>query len=243
MKNMTFRKSLTAAAVAASLGFPALAVAQDAQDEANVEEQVERIQVTGSRIKRVDLEGASPVQIISAEDFDEQGRVSVADALRNVTANSFGSFIPSSGSSAQSQSTVSLLGAGSDRTLILLDGKRMAGSPSLGGASVNLSSIPMAAIERIEILKDGASAIYGSDAIAGVINIILKKDYEGASFSVQVGRPEADGADTRRCLSAPVSLLIRVVLPLFMITKSVAQSLIKRANILLLLWKTPMAMA
>ncbi len=198
MKNMTFRKSLTAAAVAASLGFPALAVAQDAQDEANVEEQVERIQVTGSRIKRVDLEGASPVQIISAEDFDEQGRVSVADALRNVTANSFGSFIPSSGSSAQSQSTVSLLGAGSDRTLILLDGKRMAGSPSLGGASVNLSSIPMAAIERIEILKDGASAIYGSDAIAGVINIILKKDYEGASFSVQVGRPEADGADTRQ---------------------------------------------
>lgn len=198
MKNMTFRKSLTAAAVAASLGFPTLAVAQDAQtDEAEVEVE-ERIQVTGSRIKRVDLEGASPVEVITAEDFEEQGRVSVADVLRNVTSNSFGSFIPSSGSSAQSQSTVSLLGAGSDRTLILLDGKRMAGSPTLGGSSVNLSSIPMAAIERIEILKDGASAIYGSDAIAGVINIILKDDYEGASFSLQFGRPEARGADTKQ---------------------------------------------
>ncbi|MCK7460550.1 TonB-dependent receptor plug domain-containing protein [Idiomarina aminovorans] len=198
MKNMTFRKSLTAAAVAASLGFPALAVAQDAQTDVTAQKEVERIQVTGSRIKRVDIEGSSPIEVISSEDFEEQGRVSVADVLRNVTSNSFGSFVPSSGSSQQSQSTVSLLGAGSDRTLILLDGKRMAGSPTLGGSSVNLSSIPMAAIERIEILKDGASAIYGSDAIAGVINIILKEDYEGASFSVQFGRPEAEGADTKQ---------------------------------------------
>lgn len=161
-------------------------------------EKVERIQVTGSRIKRVDLEGASPVEVITTAEFEQQGRISVADALRNVTSNSFGSFVPSSGSSAQSQSTVSLLGAGSDRTLVLLDGKRMAGSPSLGGASANLSSIPMAAVERIEILKDGASAVYGSDAIAGVINIILKKDYEGASFDIQFGRPSEEGADTKQ---------------------------------------------
>jgi iron complex outermembrane receptor protein len=82
--------------------------------------------------------------------------------------------------------------------LVLIDGRRMAGSPSLGGSSANLSSIPMAAVERIEILKDGASAIYGSDAIAGVINVILKKDYEGVSFDIQIGRPSAEGADTKQ---------------------------------------------
>ncbi|KZN49701.1 hypothetical protein N474_05455 [Pseudoalteromonas luteoviolacea CPMOR-2] len=161
-------------------------------------EKVERIEITGSRIKRVDMEGASPVEVITSAEFESQGRVSVADALQSVTSNSFGSFSPSSGSGWQSQSTVSLLGAGQDRTLVLVDGKRMAGSPSLGGSATNLSAIPMAAVERIEILKDGASAIYGSDAIAGVINVILKKDYEGASFDIQIGRPEAEGADSKQ---------------------------------------------
>ncbi len=169
-----------------------------AQEEAEGAEDVEKISVTGSRIKRTDFEGASPVQVISVEEFEQQGRISVADALRNTVSNSFGSFIPSSGSSAQSQATVSLLGAGSERTLVLIDGRRMAGSPSLGGSAINLSSIPMAAVERIEILKDGASAIYGSDAIAGVINVILKKDYEGVAFDIQIGRPSEEGADTRQ---------------------------------------------
>ena len=166
-------------------------------DEKEAKESVERIEVTGSRIKRTDMEGASPIAVITAAEFELQGRISVADALRNVTSNSFGSFVPSSGSSWQSQSTISLLGAGSGRTLVLLDGKRMAGSPTMGGASANLSSIPMAAVERIEILKDGASAVYGSDAIAGVVNVILKKDFEGVSASIQVGRPELEGSDTK----------------------------------------------
>ncbi|OFC68873.1 TonB-dependent receptor plug domain-containing protein [Alteromonas confluentis] len=198
-----FNNSKLAKSVKLACAFGALSAATFgsssvfAQEEA-ADDNVEKIAITGSRIKRTDMETASPVQIISTEQFVEQGRVSVADALQNVTANSFGSFIPSSGSSAQSQATVSLLGAGADRTLVLIDGRRMAGSPSLGGSSVNLSSIPMAAVERIEILKDGASAIYGSDAIAGVINVILKKNYEGVTFDVQVGRPSNEGADTRQ---------------------------------------------
>jgi len=198
-----FNNSKLAKSVKLACAFGALSAATFgsssvfAQEEA-ADDNVEKIAITGSRIKRTDMETASPVQIISTEQFVEQGRVSVADALQNVTANSFGSFVPSSGSSAQSQATVSLLGAGSDRTLVLIDGRRMAGSPSLGGSSVNLSSIPMAAVERIEILKDGASAIYGSDAIAGVINVILKKNYEGVTFDVQVGRPSNEGADTRQ---------------------------------------------
>ncbi|KZN66931.1 TonB-dependent receptor plug domain-containing protein [Pseudoalteromonas luteoviolacea] len=161
-------------------------------------EKVERIEITGSRIKRVDMEGASPVEVISTAEFESQGRVSVAEALQSVTSNSFGSVAPTSGSSGQSQSTVSLLGAGAGRTLVLVDGKRLGGSPSLNAGGANLSSIPMAAVERIEILKDGASAIYGSDAIAGVINVILKKDFEGAAFDIQVGRPEADGGETKQ---------------------------------------------
>ncbi|TMP38013.1 TonB-dependent receptor plug domain-containing protein [Pseudoalteromonas rubra] len=172
-------------------------IAQSATAQDGVE-KVERIEITGSRIKRVDMEGASPVEVISTAEFEGQGRVSVAEALQSVTSNSFGSVIPSSGNSGQSQSTVSLLGAGSGRTLVLIDGKRMGSSPSLNGGGANLSSIPMAAVERIEILKDGASAIYGSDAIAGVINVILKKDFEGVSFDIQVGRPEAEGADTKQ---------------------------------------------
>ncbi|MEW6996659.1 TonB-dependent receptor [Colwelliaceae bacterium BS250] len=161
-----------------------------------VEEEVERIEVTGSKIKRTDLEGASPVTVITAADMKIEGNFTVADALRGSTFNSFGSFSERSGSSAQSQATVNLRGAGSRRTLVLLDGKRMPGSPTLGGASANLNSIPMAAVERIEILTDGASSTYGSDAIAGVINIILKKNYEGLEFNIGTGQRDQDEGTT-----------------------------------------------
>jgi iron complex outermembrane receptor protein len=159
-------------------------------------EDVERIEVTGSRIKRTDLEGASPVTIITTEAMKVEGNFTVADALRGSTFNSFGSFSERSGSSAQSQATIDLRGAGSNRTLVLLDGKRLPGSPTLGGQSANLNSIPMAAVERIEILTDGASSTYGSDAIAGVVNIILKKNYEGLEFNIGAGHRDRDEGTT-----------------------------------------------
>ena len=159
-------------------------------------ETIEKIEVTGSRIKRTDLEGASPVTVITTEDMKIEGNFTVADALRGSSFNSFGSFSERSGSSAQSQATVNLRGAGSNRTLVLLDGKRMPGSPTLGGQSANLNSIPMAAVERIEILTDGASSTYGSDAIAGVVNIIMKKNYEGLEFSIGAGHREQDKGTT-----------------------------------------------
>ncbi|MGR6501801.1 TonB-dependent receptor plug domain-containing protein [Shewanella sp. Koi 1] len=168
-----------------------------AADEASAE-KVERIEVTGSRIKRSDLEGASPVTTISSEDMKMEGNLTVADALRNSNLNTFGSFSERSGSSAQSQATIDLRGAGSDRTLVLIDGKRFPGSPTLGGGSANLNAIPMAAVERIEILTDGASSTYGSDAIAGVVNIIMKKNYQGIEFNVGSGSREADGGQTSK---------------------------------------------
>lgn len=175
------------AAVAASTP----AFAEEAVDGA----KVERIEVTGSRIKRTDMEGASPVTTIDASAVEKSGDLSITDVLRSSNLNSFGSFSERSGSSAQSQATINLRGAGSDRTLVLLNGKRMPGSPTLGGTAVNLNTIPTAAIERIEVLTDGASAVYGSDAVAGVVNIILKSGYEGLEVSATGTNPEQPGGE------------------------------------------------
>ncbi|MEM6639009.1 MAG: TonB-dependent receptor [Pseudomonadota bacterium] len=156
----------------------------------------DKVTVTGSRIQRVDLETAQPVTTISREDIDASGEISVAEVLRGSSFNSFGSFRQSSGSSAQSQSTVSLRGLGAARTLVLLNGRRMSGSPTFGaGSAANLNVIPIAAVERIEVLRDGASAVYGSDAIGGVVNIILRKDFEGTSLYASMGRPTQEGGD------------------------------------------------
>lgn len=158
-------------------------------------ETIERVEITGSRIKRIEIEGPSPVTTISRDAIEASGDVSVGDVLRTSTFNSFGSFRETSGSSALSQSTVGLRGLGSQRTLVLIDGRRIAGSPVLGGGSQNLNTIPMAAVERIEVLQDGASAIYGADAVGGVINIIMRKDFEGMEFNIGAGRPSQPGGD------------------------------------------------
>lgn len=159
-------------------------------------EKVERIQVTGSRIKRTDLEGASPVVSITSADIKLEGDYTVADALRSSSLNSFGSFSERSGSSAQSQATINLRGAGSRRTLVLLNGRRFPGSPTLGGASANLNAIPMAAVERIDIMTEGASSIYGSDAMAGVVNVIMKENFEGLTFNIGAGHRDQDEGTT-----------------------------------------------
>ncbi|NQD38729.1 TonB-dependent receptor [Permianibacter sp. IMCC34836] len=165
-----------------------------AADEEGKEDE-QRIEVTGSRIKRSDVEGALPVTVIDREAIDMSGDVSVAEVLRNSTFNSFGSYRPQSGSSFGSAATVSLRGLGSDRTLVLVDGRRTSKSPLIGSSS-DLNSIPLAAVERIEILSDGASAVYGSDAIGGVVNIITRKDFNGVEFRFGEGRPTAEGGDT-----------------------------------------------
>lgn len=152
----------------------------NAAEEAEVA-KVERIEVTGSRIKRTDLEGAVPVTVIDRAAIDFSGQTSVSDLIRNTSFNTSGSFRPQSGSSAQGVSQVNLRGLGAERSLILVDGRRLPKSPSTGN-SQDLNSIPMAAVERIEILSDGASAVYGSDAIAGVINVITRKEFNGVEF-------------------------------------------------------------
>ncbi|MES0873422.1 TonB-dependent receptor plug domain-containing protein [Sinimarinibacterium thermocellulolyticum] len=169
-------------------------LAQDVAEQDGPAE-LDAIEVTGSRLGRVAMEGALPVTVISREEILASGKISVADALRASTFNSFGSFTSISGSSGQGQTVVSLRGLGSNRTLVLVDGRRVATSPSLQGSGVDLNTIPLAAVERIELLSDGASAIYGSDAIGGVINVILRKDYSGVELAAGIGRPDNPGRD------------------------------------------------
>ena len=165
-----------------------------AQDEQAASGDVEEITVTGSRIKRDTINSASVVTTITAEDIEESQALILADALRLSTYNTFGSFGPTAGSSAMSNATVSVRGLGSSRTLVLMDGRRMPGSPHLGGAgAVNINMIPTVAVDRVEILADGASSVYGSDAIAGVINVITKKNFDG--LQVQYRRGDRDRDD------------------------------------------------
>ena len=197
---MTKRKPL-AIAVAAALGASSFALsgpvlAQDAVDDSG--EPIEEIVTTGSRIKRSTNTQSQEIITFTIEDMELSGDVSVADALRSSTMNTLGSFRESSGSSAQSNATLNLRGVGAARTLILLNGRRVVGSPSLGGGgTVNLNMIPFSAVDRIEVIADGASAIYGSDAVAGVVNVILKKNYDGMRFSARYGdRDRDDGSET-----------------------------------------------
>lgn len=147
--------------------------------------QVQSVEVTGSRLKRADIEGALPITTITRAEIQESGATTVAEFMRTTTFASAGNFRPQSGSSAQSMATIDLRGIGSNRTLVLLDGRRLPKAP-MSGDTADLNIIPMAAIERIEILTDGASAVYGSDAIGGVVNFITRKDFEG--IAVTAGR-------------------------------------------------------
>lgn len=166
-------------------------IAQDSEDET-----VDRIQVTGSRIQRADLDGAMPVQVIDRVTIEASGKTSVADLLRNQPINSGGSFRPQSGSAAQSGAQLSLRALGAGRTLILIDGRRAPTAPNIGSGQ-DLNAIPLAAVERVEILSDGASAIYGSDAIGGVVNIITRQDFTGAEVMMGVSNPKRKGGETR----------------------------------------------
>ncbi|GAB3728907.1 TonB-dependent receptor [Luteimonas pelagia] len=174
------------------------ALAQDDQEEESDQQAttLDRIQVTGSRLTRADIEGAVPVVTIDREDIDVSGDVSVADVLRDTTFASFGNFKPQSGSSAQALATIDLRGLGSGRTLVLIDGRRAPTSPMAASSGVDVNAIPLAAVERIEILSDGASAVYGSDAIGGVVNIILRKDFDGAELRYGIGQTKVTGGDT-----------------------------------------------
>src|SRR5436190_6617453 len=157
-----------------------------------------RIDVTGSNIKRIEGEGALPVTVITRQDIDRSGATTAMELLQQISANnSVGSttIANSVGALTFSAQTASLRGLTGARTLVLINGHRIDSFSGevQGVTGVNLAAIPFAAIERVEVLKDGASAIYGSDAIAGVINFITRNDYNGAEITGFYGSPTRGG--------------------------------------------------
>jgi iron complex outermembrane recepter protein len=170
-------------------------------------QRIEKIEVTGSNIKRIEGETALPVTVITREDIQRSGAQTAAELLQTVSANSGGGYSLAQAvgdSGTPGLSAASLRGLGSTNTLVLLNGRRLSNYAfnSSGGGTVNLNQIPLAAVERVEVLKDGASAIYGTDAIGGVINFILRKDYTGAELTAYGTMTEGGGGNTRRYTGA-----------------------------------------
>lgn len=171
-----------------------VALAQSADDDDSAE--LDRVMVTGSRISRADIEESLPVFTIDREQIELSGQVSVADLLRDLPLATGGNFRPQSGSTGQSFAGANLRALGEGRTLVLIDGRRAPVAPNIGSGN-DLNLIPLGAVERIEVLADGASAIYGSDAIGGVINIITRSDFTGTELMYQQGFPDREGGDTQ----------------------------------------------
>src|SRR6266446_10375921 len=171
-----------------SIAFGAAWVTALIAPTAFAQQTIERVEITGSSIKRIDAETALPVQIVSRQEIEASGSANVEQFLQGLgvalQGNNNTVAASASGVTSGGISSVSLRGLGSQRTLVLIDGRRVsAGGTLTDSTTVDVNHIPVAAIERIEVLKDGASAIYGSDAIGGVINFILRKDYKGGEVT------------------------------------------------------------
>ena len=155
--------------------------------------QLERVEVTGSAIKRIDAETSVPVTIIKVDDLRKQGINSVEQIMSNISASQVTQTSSQViGASTGGVSQANLRGIGSNKTLVLLNGRRIANS-AFDAAAPDLNMIPFAALERVEVLRDGASSLYGSDAVAGVINFITRKDYSGFTASAGYDSPQHPG--------------------------------------------------
>lgn len=163
---------------------------------AEEEEVLEEIVVTGSRIPVAVSDAPRPLTVVDRQEIDLSGFENIADVLRTTTYNSIGSFRERSGSSFGQVALVGLRGLGEDRTAVLINGRRVPGNPLTGTSAVDLNTIPLAAVERIELLTDSASAVYGADAIGGVVNVIMRDDWTGAEFEIGGEWPDDAGADS-----------------------------------------------
>jgi iron complex outermembrane receptor protein len=179
------RYTSSVAAAALILAGSVAATAQDAaqgqpvQTAAKPAPEAEEIIITGSRIKRTDLVSESPVALIGADEIQQQAAVNVEDVIRALPQAAPG-VSPGVNNGNPGAATINLRGLDDERTLVLVDGKRFVGYDSEGIVDVN--NIPTPLIERIDVVTGGASAVYGSDAIAGVVNFVLKDDFEGVQI-------------------------------------------------------------
>jgi outer membrane receptor protein involved in Fe transport len=200
-------KAVIACVAASSILFSSQVFAQDEEevvDEATAQDSTDlgKLKVTGSRIKRLDVEGPSPIVVVTRDEIEERGFSTVYEALENLTQNTgtlqteafTNQFTPN----AQS---LSLRNLGGGRTLVLMNGRRVADYPQPYNSQsnfFNFATIPAAAIEQIEVLTGSASAVYGSDAVAGVINIILRDDITAPTLSARYGTTADGGGDSTK---------------------------------------------
>lgn len=184
------RRALLAGAVASAVPmFPANAADEPATSAA---ETVEEVVVTGSRIRIRDYDAISPVTTVSAEAIHSTGQLSVEEVLNRLPQVVPG-LTANSNNPANGTSTVDLRGIGTPRTLVLINGRRL--TPSTQTGVVDLNNIPVRLIDRVEVVTGGASAVYGSDALSGVVNFILKDDFQGFDLGMQLGQSaQSDGA-------------------------------------------------
>ncbi|WDE03385.1 TonB-dependent receptor [Thalassomonas viridans] len=201
LENSKLSQAVKLALVASAVSFTTTSAV--AADEATADgEVIEKIQVTGSRIKRNNFEGPAPITVLTADDISAKGFTNMYEAIQNLTAGTgsnqgqaiTNSFTPNA-------ETVNLRGLGANRTLVLLNGQRVANYPRAFNSQnnvFNLATIPAAAVERIEIITGGNSAIYGSDAVAGVMNIITKKNVEDITVTVHHNTSHEGGGDNSK---------------------------------------------
>jgi iron complex outermembrane recepter protein len=191
------KKKQLVVAIAATFVATGLAYAQTPQ-------KVEKVEVTGSNIKRTDSESAIPITVITREEIVKSGASTLNEVLQNVTSSGIGSFSETNTnlSSGGGAAGISLRGLGASYTLALIDGRRVAPSGFGGSTGVatftDLNAIPLSVIDRIEVLRGSASAIYGADAVGGVINVILRRDFKGGEISAFGGQTQrGDGRELR----------------------------------------------
>jgi len=186
----------------AAIAFATNASAQTSPAAAASDKELTEIVVTGSLLHRTEIETESPVTVFTAEQIQQTGLTTIADVIRTVSADNSGTIPTAFGLGfAAGASGVALRGLTVNSTLVLIDGRRAAPYALADDGQrsfVDLNTIPLDSVDRIEVLKDGASSIYGADAIAGVVNVILKKQFQGANVSAEVGKGQHPGGGETR---------------------------------------------
>jgi iron complex outermembrane receptor protein len=192
----------TVTAAVMAFGLMTQASAQTAPASSAPNSELTEIVVTGSLLRRTTEENESPVTVFTAEAIKQTGLTTVSDVVRSISADNSGTIPTSFGAGfAAGASGVALRGLTVNSTLVLIDGRRAAPYALADDGErsfVDLNTIPLDSVERVEILKDGASSIYGADAIAGVVNVILKKQYQGAEVSAELGKGQHPGGNSTR---------------------------------------------
>lgn len=192
------KKSLQYGSAILLLGGMTVSASAQEVDKTKEAEKVERVTITGSSIKRIDAETALPVTVIKADEFVKKGMTTIEEVMTSLSMNQQTTVAAGNvGAETGGKSSANMRGLGDGRTLILLDGHRLPNHP-YDGSSADLYSIPFAAIDRIEVLRDGASHIYGTDAIAGVINFITKRSVKGTTVTLEAVVPQQSGAREKR---------------------------------------------